>query len=145
MQTSSRDRPLFMLFQREYRERCSAYAFIGASLPGFILMLTFARWCELSVVDMAWRLPPRSPNLNAYAERFVRTIKESCLEQMILFGEDALRRAVSQFVAHYHFERNHQALGNRLIIAPATVQAIGRVRRRQRLGGLLNYYHRVAA
>jgi len=92
------------------------------------------------------KLPPRSPNLNAYAERFVHTIKEGCLEQMILFGEDALRNAVSQFVAHYHFERNHQALGNRLIIAPpAAVQAAGRVQRKQRLGGLLNYYHRAAA
>jgi putative transposase len=90
------------------------------------------------------KLPPRSPNLNAYAERFVRTIKEDCLEQMILFGEDALRRAVNEFVTHYHSERNHQGLGNRLIVVP-TVQTIGRVRRKQRLGGLLNYYHRVAA
>src|SRR5215813_7421639 len=55
------------------------------------------------------KLPPRSPNLNAYAERFVRTIKEGCLEQMILFGEDTLRNAVSQFVAHYHFERNQSS------------------------------------
>jgi len=83
---------------------------------------------------------------NAYAERFVRTIKEGCLHQMILFGEDALRNAVREFVAHYHFERNHQGLGNRLIIAPAaTVQTAGRVRRKQRLGGLLNYYDRVDA
>jgi transposase InsO family protein len=65
---------------------------------------------------------PRSPNLNAYAERFVRTIKEDCLEQMILFGEDALRRAVNEFMTHYHFERNHQGLGNRLIVVPPTVQ-----------------------
>jgi transposase InsO family protein len=82
---------------------------------------------------------------NAYAERFVRTIKENCLEQMILFGEGALRNAVREFVAHYHFERNHQGLGNRLIIAPTTVQTVGRVRRKQRLGGLLNYYHRAVA
>ena len=92
------------------------------------------------------KLPPRSPNLNAYAERFVRTIKESCLERMILFGEDALRNAVHEFVAHYHLERNHQGLGNRLIADPTlTVQTIGEVRRKQRLGGLLNYYHRDAA
>jgi len=91
------------------------------------------------------KLPPRSPNLNAYAERFVRTIKESCLEQMILFGEDALRNALHEFVAHYHFERNHQGLSNRLIVAPtAEVQTAGRVQCRQRLGGLLNYYHRAA-
>src|ERR1700749_5003030 len=57
------------------------------------------------------RLPPRSPNLNAYAERFVRTIKESCLDRMILVGEDSLRRAVCEFAAHYHRERNHQGLG----------------------------------
>jgi transposase InsO family protein len=61
------------------------------------------------------KLPPRSPNLNAYAERFVRTIKESCLEQMILFGEESLRTSIRQFVDHYHLERNHQALENRLI------------------------------
>jgi len=61
-------------------------------------------------------LPPRSPNLNAYAERFVRTIKECCLDQMILFGEDSLRTALHEFVTHYHVERNHQGLGNRLII-----------------------------
>jgi transposase InsO family protein len=53
------------------------------------------------------KLPPRSPNLNAYAERFVKTIKESCLERMILFGEDSLRNAASHFVEHYHRERNH--------------------------------------
>ena len=61
------------------------------------------------------RLPPRSPNLNAHAERFVRSIKESCLERMILFGEESLRTAISNFVAHYHTERNHQGLANRLI------------------------------
>ena len=61
------------------------------------------------------KLPPRSPNLNAYAERFVRTIKESCLERMILFGEESLRTAMHNFVAHYHTERNHQGLANRLI------------------------------
>ena len=92
------------------------------------------------------KLPPRSPNLNAYAERFVRTIKESCLERMILFGEDALRNAVHEFVAHYHLERNHQGPGNRLIVPPTvTVKTVGPVQRRQRLGGMLNYYHRAAA
>jgi putative transposase len=90
------------------------------------------------------KLPPRSPNLNAYAERFVRTIKESCLERMIFFGEDALR-TVYEFVAHYHTERNHQALGNRLIVPVTTENTTGTVKRRQRLGGLLNYYHRQAA
>ena len=59
------------------------------------------------------KLPPRSPNLNAHAERLVRTIKESCLDRMILFGESSLRmrKAISEFMAHYHRERNHQGLG----------------------------------
>lgn len=82
------------------------------------------------------KLPPRSPNLNAYAERFVRSIKEGCLERMIFFGEDALRKAVRDFVAHYHFERNHQGLGNQLIVPLTTpVETVGIVQRRQRLGG----------
>src|SRR5204863_3429119 len=85
------------------------------------------------------KLPPRSPNLNAYAERFVRTIKESCLDQMILFGEDALRNSIHQFLDHYHQERNHQGLGNRLIIPmKGTVNKGGRIERRERLGGMLN-------
>ena len=61
------------------------------------------------------KLPPRSPNLNAYAERFVRSIKESCLNRMIFFGEESLRKAIQNFVAHYHRERNHQGLKNQLI------------------------------
>jgi transposase InsO family protein len=91
------------------------------------------------------KLPPRSPNLNAYAERFVRTIKESCLDRLILFGETGLRKAIREFVAHYHQERNHQGLGNRLI-APETCLSGhgGPIQRRQRLGGMLNYYHRAA-
>src|ERR671913_348281 len=62
------------------------------------------------------KLPPRSPNLNAHAERFVRSIKECCLDRLMLFGESSLRTAVQNFVAHYHRERNHQGLGNRLIL-----------------------------
>ena len=61
------------------------------------------------------RLPPMSPNLNAYAERFVRSIKEECLNRMIFIGQASLRRAVAEFMEHYHEERNHQGLGNRLI------------------------------
>jgi transposase InsO family protein len=92
------------------------------------------------------KLPPRSPNLNAYAERFVRTIKEDCLEQMIFFGEDSLRNAVREFIAYYHGERNHQGLGNRLISpVEGTATQTGSIRRRQRLGGMLNYYYREAA
>ena len=91
------------------------------------------------------KLPPRSPNLNAHAERFVRTIKESCLERMILFGEDALRHSIREFMAHYHLERNHQGLQNRLITPAEQAIKCGDVQRRQRLGGMLNYYYREAA
>jgi putative transposase len=92
------------------------------------------------------RLPPRSPNLNAYAERFVRTIKEGCLNRMIFFGEDSLRRAINEFLVYYHHERNHQGLGNRLIDSQEQVGATdGRVACRERLGGLLRYYYRQAA
>jgi putative transposase len=61
-----------------------------------------------SASGQAVRLPPRSPNLNAYAERFVRSVKESCLERLMLVGEGSLQRAVREFVAHYHHERNHR-------------------------------------
>ena len=92
------------------------------------------------------KLPPRSPNLNAHAERFVRSIKESCLDRMIFFGEGSLRKGIREFVLHYHGERNHQGLGNRLI-SPDESHAVsrGRLRRRERLGGMLNYYYRQAA
>jgi transposase InsO family protein len=92
------------------------------------------------------KLPPRSPNLNAYAERFVRTIKESCLDQMIFFGEDMLRNAIREFVVHYHLERNHQGLENRLLV-PLEITSMWTavVQKRERLGGLLNYYYREAA
>ena len=92
------------------------------------------------------KLPPRTPNLNAYAERFVRTIKEDCLDRMILFGEPSLRNSVQHFTAHYHCERNHQGLGNRIITPGQMIgDTTGTIRRRQRLGGLLSYYYRDAA
>src|SRR5689334_13884252 len=92
------------------------------------------------------KLPARSPNLNAYAERFVRTIKEDCLNRMLFFGEDMLRCTIQEFVTHYHEERNHQALDNRLLTKSARIgDQDGRVRRRERIGGLLNYYFREAA
>jgi transposase InsO family protein len=92
------------------------------------------------------KLPPRSPNLNADAERFVRSIKESCLNRMILFGEKSLRTAIQNFVAHYHGERHHQGLANQLISPEAGhLGSAGEVQRRQRLGGMLNYYYRAAA
>ena len=83
---------------------------------------------------------------NAYAERFVRTIKESCLERIILFGEGSLRKAIQELVEHYHRERNHQGLDNRLIIQEQPVaHSAAVVQYRSRLGGMLNYYHRQAA
>ena len=88
------------------------------------------------------RLPPKSPNLNAYAERFVRSIKEESLNRIICIGEASLRRAVREFMAHYHAERNHQGLGNRLISA---VTAVCPVDRRIRLGGTPSFYHHAAA
>jgi len=92
------------------------------------------------------KLPPRSPNLNAHAERFVRSIKECCLDRLILFGEQSLRTTIQNFLVHYHAERHHQGLGNQLIRPePGHVGNTGVIQRRARLGGLLNYYYRVAA
>ena len=94
----------------------------------------------------AVRLHPHSPNLNAYAERFVRTIKESCLDRMILSGERSLRRAIREFMAHYHHERNHQGMNNRLLSPVTTIARKDEpITCRPRLGGLLKYYHRPAA
>jgi putative transposase len=91
-------------------------------------------------------LPPRSPNLNAYCERFVRSIKEEALSQMIVIGEAALRYAIQSYLIHYHHERNHQGLGNQLIVPePGMGSRCGAVVRREHLGGLLSYYHREAA
>jgi putative transposase len=92
------------------------------------------------------RLPPRSPNLNSYAERFVRSIKGECLSRMILFGERSLRKATREYTAHYHKERNHQGLDNRLIeTADDQAPGAGSVSCSNRLGGMLRFYHRVAA
>jgi transposase InsO family protein len=88
--------------------------------------------------------PIRAPNANAYAERFVRSIKEECLDRLIPIGERHFRRAVTEYVEHYHEERNPQGLDNRLISGSAAVQMTSRVRRRPRLGGLLNLYERAA-
>jgi transposase InsO family protein len=88
--------------------------------------------------------PVQAPNANAHAERFVRSIRAECLDRLILFGERRLLRALDEFVAHYHAERNHQGLGNGLI-TPETHPGHGtHVRCRERLGGLLRYYYRAA-
>ena len=91
-------------------------------------------------------LPPRSPNLNAHIERFMGSLKAECLDRMIFFGENPLRKAVAEFLLHYHAERNHQGLGNRLIEPPQDLgKTSGTVECRERLGGLLRYYYRKAA
>ena len=93
------------------------------------------------------RLPASSPNLNSYAERWVRSVKEECLSRLILVGESSLRRALHQYTVHYHEERNHQGKGNRILFPSQTKarRKEGAVRYRERLGGLLKYYEREAA
>jgi putative transposase len=91
-------------------------------------------------------LPARSPNLNAYSERWVRSVKEECLSKVVLFGEGSLRRALSEYVEHFHAERNHQGKGNVLLFPrSANTRRGGHVQCRERLGGLLRYYHQEAA
>ena len=92
------------------------------------------------------RLPAKSPNLNAYAERFVLSIKTECLDRMVILGERHRRTAVREYMAHYLEERNHQGLENKLICPGETVgSSKGRVACRERLGGMLKYYYRQAA
>ena len=91
------------------------------------------------------RLPPRSPNLNPHAKRWVKSVKDECLSKLILFGEPALRTAWGAYVEHFHAERNHQGKGNLLLFPREERRTTGRVRCRERLGGLLKFYHRAAA
>jgi putative transposase len=91
------------------------------------------------------RLPPRSPNLNAHLERFFGSLKSECLHKLILFGETATRKAVRDFVTHYHTERNHQGLGNELIVPMERSPDIdAEIETTERLGGLLRSYRRAA-
>jgi hypothetical protein len=83
---------------------------------------------------------------NAHIERFIRSIKEECLDRMIFFGERSLRNAVREFLSHYHRERNHQGLSNQIIVSGRELGQAGReVYCRERLGGMLRYYYRDAA
>jgi transposase InsO family protein len=84
------------------------------------------------------KLPARSPDLNAFAERFVRSFKEECLSQFVPLGERHLRKSVAEYTEHYHLERSHQGLGNELI-EPSTMEVRGRVECRERLGDVLKY------
>jgi putative transposase len=88
--------------------------------------------------------PYAAPNCNAYAERFVRSVKEECLSRLVILGEAHLRRTLVAFTEHYHHERNHQGLQDRLIMPEPTGLPRGQVRCLPRLGGLLRYYYRAA-
>jgi putative transposase len=109
-----------------------------------------AKWSEavrrllsdsgIRVVQTPWR----APNANAHAERFVRSIEQDCLDRVIPLGERHFQQTVSESVVHYHHERNHQGLSNKLIEGIVPTRRQGRIRRRARLGGLLNYYERAA-
>ena len=92
--------------------------------------------------DRSRRLPPRSPNLNAFAERFVLSAKSECLNKIVPLGERHLRASLQSFVEHYHRERHHRGLDNQLIQAdpPAATNTDGPVKCRERLGGTLKFY-----
>jgi putative transposase len=88
-------------------------------------------------------LPAKSPNLNAYAERWVRSVKRECLSKLVLLGEGPLQRSLTEYTAHYHLERNHQGKDNRLL-TPLVGHNGRKIHCRQRLGGLLKFYARAA-
>lgn len=93
-----------------------------------------------------FKLPRHMPMMNGYAECFVKTIKYECLNKMIFFGEGSLRHAIDEFMIHYHAERPHQGLDNKVIEPDAeTFRNTGEIRKIARLGGLLNHYYREPA
>jgi len=92
--------------------------------------------------------PAKSPNCNAVAERFIRTVREECLDHFIVLGERHLRHLLREFIVHYHGERYHQGLDSQIIrpvVGAANDNGAGKIARRARLGGVLSYYHRRAA
>jgi putative transposase len=98
-----------------------------------------------SGIEPVW-LPLNSPNLNTHIERFMRSLKEECLERLVLFGEKSLPSAISEFIVHYQRERNHQGMQNRLIQPGAEAAGLqGEIACRNRLGGMIQYYYRKAA
>ncbi|MCY2995430.1 MAG: integrase core domain-containing protein [Planctomycetota bacterium] len=117
----------------------------------YLLMDRDGKFCEAfrSILEQSGvksvRLPPHSPNLNAIAERFVRSVRSECVDRMIFFGETMLRRVLGSYLAHYHHERNHQGLDNRLLEPePHVGEAADPIECRERLGGMLRYYYRRA-
>jgi len=124
----------------------------GALRPQSVLICDrdrkWSRPVRQLLVDAGIRVvqtPFQAPNANTHAERFVRSIKSECLDRVIVLGERHLRQTIREFMTHYHRERNHQGLENELIETSPTVEGDGtRIRRRPRLGGLLNYYARAA-
>lgn len=126
----------------------------GFLLPGrYLIHDRDGKYCPAfqKIIDTAGAkrvpLPPRSPNLNAYAERWVRSVKDEALSRLILFGEASLRHALHEYVEHYHHERNHQGKGNVLLFPTASHDTArqGSLPCRERLGELLQYYEREAA
>ena len=116
-------------------------------LPSFLPTLDRPRRIRVERVRLGVRVvrtPAAAPNCNAHAERFVRSIKEECLDRIIPIGERHFQHVITEFVEHYHRERNHQGLDNRLIAGTPMTDRTGRVRCRRRLGGLLNFYERAA-
>ena len=101
-----------------------------------------------SVGIQAVTLPPHSPNLNAHCERWIKSVKSEALSKLILFGEASLRHVLSNYVEYHHSERNHQGKGNVILLpkpADRIGESCGEILKRERLGGLLNFYHREAA
>ena len=113
------------------------------------------RYCQsfrdiIESVDVkTLRIPARSPNLNAFSERWVKSVKEECLSKLILFGESSLRHTLREYLAHYNAERNHQGKGDFLLFPSPATNLDGcsnpTIHSRERIGGLLRYYHLEAA
>src|SRR5262245_61459000 len=116
----------------------------------FLICDRDAKWSEACRQTLAApglrvvQTPYHAPDCNAYAERFVRAIKEECLDRLVILGEAHLRQALGAFTTHYHQERNHQGLHDRLIAPAPMGPSDGTIRCRPRLGGLLRYYYRAA-
>jgi hypothetical protein len=92
------------------------------------------------------RIPPKAPKCNPHIERFMLSLKMECLDRMVLFGPESLHRATREYLEHYHRERNHQGLNGKIIDAgPELGRVVGRIRSKERLGGMLRYYYREAA